>query len=289
MNLRATFLLFVFLMVSVPLASAQPLSCKQLFNETVATADAKVRSSSTEIDKGIAASDLTNAQIELMQTHSAEMLSFTEFLKRNVAAESYVYVLSISTYHQPIYHSIYFALLHASKNFIHWFDAYEQLRVPIEDHSKEFMEKLTKTGSLPIYFVVPDNVLTGLGEKSYTRNEMKWLLEHPQRMANVHFVFGARQIMSENEWKDWLTRYPLTDKTEEECISARELARKWLNEGHIKEVDFDLNTPTSITKSNEPPAPPKSTTQPPKPASPLNSATPPAQSSPSWNPFFWWL
>jgi len=79
----------------------------------------------------------------------------------------------------------------SSTGLRHWSRGYREMGIhPKAIRTAEFMGKITETGE-PIVFLVPPNI------KNYpiTNNEMQWLLENPDRMKNVTFVFGAYELI----------------------------------------------------------------------------------------------
>lgn len=84
----------------------------------------------------------------------------------------------------------------SARGLKHWTDGYEEMglkkRVRTPGHVEEYMTKITASGK-PVVFLVPPDIMRHQG---ITRAELDWLLAHPQRLKNVHFVFGAYDLLS---------------------------------------------------------------------------------------------
>ncbi len=81
---------------------------------------------------------------------------------------------------------------------MYWLGASILLGVPIDhqDHTNVFMQKLVDSNK-DIVFIVPPQLFTHSKSKN-TRNEMYWLLNHPECAKNVFFVFGAYDLLDSN-------------------------------------------------------------------------------------------
>lgn len=86
-----------------------------------------------------------------------------------------------------------------------WPEAYQELRLPPAsvNETDKFMDKIARSGK-PIVFFVPPNLYTykpnpkdGLFS-GITKQEMEWLMSHPERCKNVYLVFGAYDMLNVN-------------------------------------------------------------------------------------------
>lgn len=81
----------------------------------------------------------------------------------------------------------------------HWIDGYDNVGMRMRwkhpdpaYHTPEFLTKITDTGE-PIVFLVPPGIMHGT--EGFTRAEMRWVLDHPERLKNMYFVFGAYDFL----------------------------------------------------------------------------------------------
>jgi hypothetical protein len=81
----------------------------------------------------------------------------------------------------------------------HWIDGYDNVGMRMRwkhpdpaYHTPEFLTKITDTGE-PVVFLIPPDIMNGT--TGFTRAEMRWVLEHPERLKNMYFVFGAYDFL----------------------------------------------------------------------------------------------
>ena len=93
-------------------------------------------------------------------------------------------------------------------------DLYEELYQEFKEKD-DFLEKLTEIGN-PIIFLVPGNLMNHK-KSGATKREMEWLLANPQKMENVHFIFGAYESVSKKTFSS--IPYKGTDSTDKRFIT----------------------------------------------------------------------
>ncbi len=214
-------------------------SCKEIFSSK---SDALLENFDDKLLNAIEASSLEIEHINLIIENSAGILLFNDFLENHpIPTNSPAIVLGTShptpKISQKIYFSLYHAILLVKKQIPHWHSVYQWLGLhPTQSTSNQFMEELLKKNR-PIYFIVPDQILIDFKPTSYTRQEIEWLLNHPQKLKQVYFVFGATQIKSDDEWKSWFETYPVTSRDESD-LSVVRLAWSWYQNGLIDANDI---------------------------------------------------
>lgn len=86
-----------------------------------------------------------------------------------------------------------------------WPEAYQELKLPPAsvNETDKFMVKIASSGK-PIVFFVPPNLYTYKPNPKdglfvgITKQEMEWLMSHPERCKNVYLVFGAYDMLNVN-------------------------------------------------------------------------------------------
>ncbi len=196
-RLRAVGLAFCFLFgVAVPpaaFASAPSLSspCERLLRgfQTL-----KPKS----LTQALASSDVNAATLATLKNHSAGVVGLKELFQRHDLKDAFVLGLSGLRWQ----YNIIVEYMH----FLGWQRAYYEVEIdPLREGNMTptFMERLTALDH-PIVFLVPNATHSyGKGD-SVTLNEFHWLLQHPDRMKNVTFVFGAYDLLGPefDQWRD---------------------------------------------------------------------------------------
>ena len=142
-----------------------------------------------DLDDEMTQCGLNSSEIELIQQNGAGVYDVTSFLQ-NVAIRLPKETTVIGLNHKTIVHGV--AKTIACDEYI---DAY--LRIYDNDFraKDDFLEKLTQEKN-PIVFVVPHKLFGS--KQGITAQEMRWLLENPTQMNNVHFVLGAYKAYKKN-------------------------------------------------------------------------------------------
>lgn len=152
-------------------------------NAVVERAASAPEASPIELGRELELSGLSARQLELISGHSrnGRPLAFDEFL-RTTPLEENGYLLGLT---HPVYAGTERAtgLTNYREAYV---DMFSKVRV---DVGAEFMDRLASDPS-PMVFLVPRQALNH-PEGKMTQEELEWLLAHPAKMANVHFVFGA--------------------------------------------------------------------------------------------------
>lgn len=130
---------------------------------------------------------LTPENIETIKHYSAGASDITDFLIRSASVKLPKESTIIGLNHKDIIPGVKEAL-----NCEDYLDAYERIFQCFTARD-DFLEKLTEE-QRPVIFLVPHKLLGP--KRGVTAQEMEWLLDHPESMANVHFVFRAYKTYS---------------------------------------------------------------------------------------------
>lgn len=88
-----------------------------------------------------------------------------------------------------------------------WPDAYKDLGIGIteDQHTDKFMSNITNTGKDIVFFLPPELYSNKNGH--VTRDEMEWLMSHPDKAENVHLVFGGYDFINEEWYREHVFDY----------------------------------------------------------------------------------
>ncbi len=134
-----------------------------------------------------------------MRTHSKGVMSTNDYLKASNLNGGYA--LGLTSVRDDlgikITDDVYPALA-AAKGIEDWPAAYRRMGLPQNDPDsvRKFMEAITRENK-PIVMFVPKGLKSYKNKSWATKFELKWLMENPERMKNVHFVFGAYDTFPE--------------------------------------------------------------------------------------------
>lgn len=83
-------------------------------------------------------------------------------------------------------------------NLIHYGTSYNLFKIAVngDDHVNQHLEKITSTEKNVIFFVPNDFCTFCVRDTGITKREFQWLLDHPDRMKKVIFVFGAYDLVT---------------------------------------------------------------------------------------------
>lgn len=143
----------------------------------------------TPLGTALEKSELTSEQIEKLSRNSRGLITMTDLLRHPVFSEGYSLGLSIANGE--------YRMLSERMNLMTWHDSYPEFGIDWkanDNHTELFMEKLTVTEK-PVVFFIPNRILTH--EKAgFTKKELQWLLDRPQKMRHVLYVFGAYDFLN---------------------------------------------------------------------------------------------
>lgn len=132
-------------------------------------------------------SGLTDKEIAIIEKNSAGVHKAVDFLQNTKVDENAVI---IGLNHKDVVNG-----LSESLKCKYYMDAYDELFHDFS-YNEEFIKKLPDAYD-QIVFLVPQNLLKYDNGNGCTASEMKYLLDNPEKMKNVHFVFSAYRIFKE--------------------------------------------------------------------------------------------
>lgn len=139
-----------------------------------------------DIDEEMVKAGLKEHEINLIKGHSSGTHNIVKFMQTyQLPPNSTVTVIGLN--HKNIIHGVVKTL-----DCEDYMDAYHRIYGDFRARD-DFMENLTKENH-PVLFLVPQNLFGP--KQGVTAGEMKWLLNHPKDMSQVHFVFGAYRSFS---------------------------------------------------------------------------------------------
>lgn len=130
---------------------------------------------------------------EMLERLSGEIIDAHEFIQRR-REFSGAYLLGTDGFQGVA------KLYSAEANLKHWTQGYPEMGVYkyARNRTDDYLSKITATDKKIVFFVDPSN-----GEKTITREELDWLLAHPEKLKNVTFVFGAYHAIPETVLREW--------------------------------------------------------------------------------------
>jgi hypothetical protein len=149
-----------------------------------APAPAPLSGFTADLSAAVARSGLSPAQLDLIGRHAkaGRPLGIDEFLK-GVPLEDNGYLLGITG------GGVYDRAAEVT-GLTPYREVYaERIGAVRTDATPAFLEHLTEAGDT-VVFLVPPDALTH-PEANMTKQELEWFFEHPERMKETHFVFGA--------------------------------------------------------------------------------------------------
>jgi hypothetical protein len=144
---------------------------------------------SWDVEDFIRQSGLSQAQAQLIKNKSAGIWDLLTFLKKHPSISENTTVIGHNRKN-------IIQALSQTLNCEYYMDFYLRVfKSPIA--RADFMEKLTDQNT-PIIFLVPRHLLGGVKHREgITAGEMRWLLDHPEKLPLVHFVFAAYKAYSQ--------------------------------------------------------------------------------------------
>lgn len=130
-------------------------------------------------------SELNRNDLQTMRVASAGFASAKDSLDDSSLKGGYA--LGFSEY------GSFYPMYSERMGLVDWPTAYRKLGIDWQadaNHTEHFMNAITKEGQPPIVFFVPDKVFTH-PKSNVTAKELRWLLDHPEKLKNVTFLFGA--------------------------------------------------------------------------------------------------
>lgn len=127
-------------------------------------------------------SELNSRHINLIKSHSRGVIHYDDLNQLSIKKG---YVLGIYGKHEE------YSQVVSQLKLTSWEEAYKVFGIGFGEfrHTEKFMETLTRQ-ELPIIFLIPSR-LWSHPEGVVTKREVWWLLENPEKMSNVIFVFGS--------------------------------------------------------------------------------------------------
>jgi len=141
-------------------------------------------------------SDLTDEQIRLLQKRSRGVMTIYEFLEKHRDAARGGYSLGLSDY-MRLYQSVSLACGLVDSETV-----YGRMFQRRDARTLEFMPQITSEGK-PVVFFVPNDVFSH-HEAGVTRDELQWLLDNPDRLKDVYFVFGLYDTVRRKDYRQLL-------------------------------------------------------------------------------------
>jgi hypothetical protein len=181
------FRLLIFLLALPGLASAA--ECPPAFSTL---APSHKRLPQPPLEKLVEATGLSLEQFEFLRANGKEVMDIEGFLEiREGLGQGYLLAKDGMNQTSQIFSN--------RMGLRHWIDGYDNVGMRMRwkhpdpaYHTPEFLAKITETGE-PIVFLVPPGIMDGT--EGFTRAEMRWVLEHPDRLRNMYFVFGAYDFL----------------------------------------------------------------------------------------------
>jgi len=178
-------LLLLLLMPGLALAA----SCPPAFS---ALAEGHKRLPQPPFEELVKATGLKPEQLEFLRANGKGVMDVEEFLKiREGLGQGYLLAKDNMNQTSQIFSN--------RMGLRHWMDGYDSVGMRMRwkhpdpaYHTPEFLTKITETGE-PIVFLIPPGIMEGT--EGFTRAEMRWVLEHPERLKNMYFVFGAYDFL----------------------------------------------------------------------------------------------
>lgn len=169
--------------------------------------------------KNVEQAGLTLKEIALIQSNAASFLRFDKFIQEFSIEQGHVATLLGTALNELIFD---LKTIIPSRDYL---DAYHQLTGQLIANTPLFMEKLVQEGEPVIMFIPYD-----LSKASVTHGEIQWLIQHPDAMKNIHFVYGAYDALKSSSFGIIDSKFiALADdfKTEVFKIALNELMKRY--------------------------------------------------------------
>lgn len=179
--------LFLLLSLITPWAAAS--DCPPAFQALAAPFQ---RLKQPPLEELVKATGLSPEQFALLETNAKGVMDVEGFLKiREGLGRGYLLAKDSMNQTSQIFSN--------RMGLRHWIDGYDNVGMRMRwkhpdpaYHTPEFLTKITDTGE-PIVFLVPPDIMNGT--TGFTRAEMRWVLDHPERLKNMYFFFGAYDFL----------------------------------------------------------------------------------------------
>lgn len=134
------------------------------------------------------ASGLSHSDIQTISTHAASLNRLDEFILKNPVSQEKVTILGTS-----FNHLIFdFEGVFKSRDFL---SAYFELTGSFCANTPLFLTKLAEEGK-PVILLIPYD----LSQAHTTADEIKWFINHPDKMKNVHFIYGTYDVLKQSSF-----------------------------------------------------------------------------------------
>lgn len=142
---------------------------------------------------------LTDEELDSLMINAASVTRLDEFMKLDPLQGMQATILGTSANDYILDLTEHFH----GRDFI---DAYIKLTGKFLSNTPLFLTRLMAEG-MPIIFFMPPN----LKRSPTTAAELKWFLEHPTAMKNVHFVYGAYDVLTSTQFGIIEHKYTLSE------------------------------------------------------------------------------
>lgn len=130
------------------------------------------------------------------------VMSINDFLANPPSEARGAYALGLTKSTGDVYNQIAKAF-----NMVSWQDAYKQTfgsgwwrQTQEPDITHRFMSNFAKDSGRRIVFFLPNDATTNREGARYTREEIEYLMQHPEQMAKVIFVLGTYDVMDPKDY-----------------------------------------------------------------------------------------
>jgi hypothetical protein len=164
-----------------------------------------------DLDAAIVSSGLTADDVKALEAAGAKFETVYDFAKQRATGDakpSPEHMVGVGLYIQK--DDIVKLALDQAANVVQWDAAYYEMgmqpfNTKLENHTQVFLEMVTSR-DVNVTFFVPDNLMNDPNGK-FTKKEMHWFLENPERAKNVTFVFGAEQALDFDQYRKLAMSY----------------------------------------------------------------------------------
>ncbi len=214
-------------------AQIKTLSCKNFFQSPF------LNLNDVSLDQAVSESGISKPHLEKMKEFSSGLTDIYELI---LSPPKQGVLLGVMNFF-----NLYSAIIEAT-GLTTWEDAYKKFGIETGEsrHTDKFMRTLVNQEE-PIVFLVPKNIWSHPGGV-HTKRELWWLLENPEKMKNVVFVFGSIEIIDEKSFEDSLqtilqlrrtpelTQTPWEMQVKRLALSLRVHAKKFRSQTDLKDA-----------------------------------------------------
>lgn len=130
------------------------------------------------------------------------VMNINDFLTNPPSDAQGAYALGLSRSTGDIYNQIA-----KTFNMVSWQDAYKQTfgsgwwrQTSEPDITHRFMANVTKETNRNIVFFLPNDAISKRTDARYTKEEIEYLMQHPEQMAKVIFVLGTYDVIDPKDY-----------------------------------------------------------------------------------------